>query len=121
MNESMEKVFEYIDTLAIKLGVASEHVYGMLVKQHFTEGFVKIGLGVCVLIIGIVILKFMKKVINKYQRDEEEENEIATIGLTILLMSLLASIVIFNVYHGVLRVVNPEYYAIEEVLKLFKK
>lgn len=111
----MDKAMVYIDKLAAKLGVAAEHVYGVLVKQAVVSGSVSIGASLVLLLIAIVIPILC-------MREAKRRKGIISDGLAIafgwgvfaavfmLIISLVTGVI------GIKAVLNPEYYAIKEIL-----
>ncbi len=118
MNEKIyNDVSSAIAVLSQKLGVAAEHVYGVLVRQQVAEGiFSLVAIALC--IIGIFIAsKFAKYGLSIYEKHEDTAFLIVIIAGAGIIIMLSASI--FNT-SGVLKIVNPEYYAIQEITKMVK-
>jgi hypothetical protein len=128
----MAKATEYIDAIAAKLGVAAEYLFEVLMRKAFAEG---IGLtvgGALLLTAGIVALYFTIKTLLKaeidrsgYSWEHEAKNKYGKIMMVgdgvpfclIFFGSIIATIVAFPLlYSGIMHVVNPEYYAIKEIL-----
>lgn len=65
----MDKAMEYIDKLAAKLGVAAEHVYGVLVKQAFANGVTDSIIGFVFLMIAVIAGVIITKVtVKSYEK-----------------------------------------------------
>lgn len=118
-----EKVFEYIDALALKLGVASEHVYGVLVKQAVVSGMVN-GIVLTViplvfLLVTIILARQVKWKSSSYQSEKEESFTMASIGFGIF---FLLTFLIFCLFapDQYIKIFNPEYFAIKEILSVIK-
>jgi ABC-type polysaccharide/polyol phosphate export permease len=121
-NKVFEKVTEYIDAIAAKLGVAAEHVYGVLVRQQVAEGITDIVTGVIILVLVITgALIFSKKIKVRFIEDEFDAF-ILFIGGLLFLVLFVAPIgySIENISDGIKHIVNPEYYAIKEILRAIK-
>ena len=134
----MDKAMELVEQLATKLGVAAEYLWAVLVKQQYVDGIADIILvvfGIAVMIVLIIgAPKLTAKYLNEYTqlRDDRLKNrgysfssieedhckemyEIIpylafTIGLCVFIFTLCF------VVSGVKQVINPEYYALKEVL-----
>ncbi|WP_350303593.1 hypothetical protein [Bacillus pumilus] len=111
----MDKALAYIDKLATNLGVAAEHVYGVLVKQAVVNGGVAIGASLVLLLIAIVIPVLC-------MQEAKRRKGVIPDGLAIAfgwcvfaaVFMLILSLVIGVI--GIKSVLNPEYYAIKEIL-----
>ncbi|MFF2413499.1 hypothetical protein [Bacillus safensis] len=114
----MDKAMAYIDKLAAKLGVAAEHVYGVLVKQAMANGITDVIIGLVVTTILIAVFSAGKKAFVK--------SNISS-GMDILDWSMFTAVVGIAVVvgfgfglsfltDGIKAVINPEYYAIKEIL-----
>ncbi len=111
-----EKATEYIETLASSLGVAAEHVYGILVRQQVAEGVTTlIMFGVVYLVLGIVVGVAVKKSDFDY---ECIANYVAVIGCIVLIFVSVFAFV--DVGDAIMKVMNPEYYAIKEIMDVIK-
>ncbi|MBD3861396.1 hypothetical protein IEE86_16850 [Bacillus sp. 28A-2] len=123
----MDKALAYIDKLAAKLGVAAEHVYGILVNQSYVFGIINIIVGAILLAGFSVLLRLNYLLIAKGGSPSwgEEANihyKLREVGdgmlfIVIIIVTILA--VIFGLvalFSGVMQTINPEYYAIKEIL-----
>jgi len=110
-----EKIIEYIDALSVKLGVATEHVYGVMVRQQFVEGIVYSIVTLSVLIASIVAFKKSLQSFFKCCKQDEDRTFgfVIAYGL-VLFMSFFAAISFLP--DQILKIYNPEYYAIKTIL-----
>jgi hypothetical protein len=124
MNEVQEKIFEYIDALALKLGVASEHVFELMIKQKIIEGIVYSSvIAVVGIIVWVATYKCLGYLIKNYQDLYEKDHELGWMLGSILLSVVSLSFLIVWVAalpQYILQIFNPEYYAIKEILEVFK-
>jgi hypothetical protein len=141
MNEKVfNKATEYIDAIAAKLGVAAEHVFEILVRQQFATGIADIILGVALLSVLITIIVVTVKAFTKAEYKHESERYFSSSekpingyarmrdfiedsdGLFWLpytaVTAILAILSIGCLYYGILELINPEYYAIKELLEV---
>lgn len=134
----MDKAMEYIDKLAAKLGVAAEHVYGVLVKQAIANGITNVVVGVILLIAFVLTVRFMVALLTKAEYEEVIQysgrskapiNKYAKISsagggsvwILIIAFILISSVAGFGcLTDGVKALINPEYYAIKEILDTVK-
>jgi hypothetical protein len=112
----MAKATEYIDALAAKLGVAAEHVYGILVKQAFAEGIVSLAIGVLLLIGLIIGLVFAVKAFKEIADGLDVFELTLLIAIPVVIAFAVGASTLGQLTDGIKHVINPEYYAIKEIL-----
>lgn len=146
MDKYLDNVFEYIDAIASKLGVASEHVYGVMVTQKIVSGWAQVIGSVVAILIVIATLYTLYKMHSgrKYNTvkhgtgeykllyEEVPANIWAKIyealdDYEIMWVAIVASVmitiigtvaVISCLFTGLMQVINPEYYVIKEILAI---
>jgi hypothetical protein len=114
-DKAFEKVTEYIDAMAAKLGVAAEHVYGILVKQQIAEGITYVIVMPLILAVLAFVLTKLIKSLKSYE-GYDPEGYIAGIAISGLALLIVFVVAIFVVPEAILKISNPEYYAIRELL-----
>ncbi|MCD2370933.1 hypothetical protein LQ247_20175 [Bacillus sp. BS3(2021)] len=115
----MDKAMEYIDKLAAKLGVAADHVYGVLVKQAFASGVTDLIIGFVFLMIAVIAGVIITKVTIKIygERYCNWDCEWFFVVLAVSLLVILPGVFgIYAITEGIKALINPEYYAIKEIL-----
>lgn len=117
-NDIIEKVDDYIKSIADSLGVAAEHVYKTLVTQQIIDGWVSIGVGVGLILTSLL---FISLVLIGFKRGWNERiltpiTGVAVAGSIVIIMMILGAIP-----SGIKHITNPEYYAIKEILDVFSK
>ena len=111
-----EKIIEYIDALSVKLGVAAEHVYEVLVRQKIVEGIVY---SIVILVVLIASIVAFKKSLQSYFNEQDLDKTFG-FGLAsivfgaVLVISLIVTIA--GLPGQILKIYNPEYYAIKTIL-----
>lgn len=125
---------QYIEELANSLGVAAEHVYELLVRQQVISGIVGITVGGLILIAGLAIIFFTivamikaewvggtysKTPSNKYA-SYLELGDGFVFQLVVALSIVAVIICTFVVSGSIMQLINPEYYAIREIMDVFK-
>jgi hypothetical protein len=119
-----EKLTQYIEVLAQKLGVAAEHLYGVLVRQAKVEGIIGLILyGVLIPALLFVSYKVVSMAIKKWDDIYEADLEMPTILGIIFLLAITVIITIcgfMDIPGDIGRLINPEYYAIKELLDVIK-
>ncbi|WP_188069031.1 hypothetical protein [Brevibacillus brevis] len=114
---STDKMTEYIEQMAAKLGVAAEHVYGVLLTQMVAEGVVYIIGSLIYLVFFAVLVRWM------YSKHVETRNNYESDwGIAFPLFSIFGGVVaiaaLMMAFTGLLYVMNPEYYAIREIMNV---
>ena len=130
MNKHLEsKLVEVIDTLASKMGVASEFIWTALKTQAIVEVVYWVVMTMFAVTAWVVFIKLFKRCYDvigtrKTYGDSEDilrcEKEVSSVAFTIIL-GLLASFltigVIFNSSSPLTALINPDYWALQEILK----
>lgn len=131
--EVINKIDQYIQELASGLGVAAEHLYSVLVKQKVVEGVVGLSIGIIMLAIAIIVaITLIKAAMNaSYEKNRYDyvtcrnwQAKLIYGGESIpAIFLIIASVGVFSgsfptLYIGIGKLINPEYYAIKEILKV---
>lgn len=143
----MEQAMNLVEQLAIKLGVAVEHLWEILVKQQYAEGVIDIVLSVLCVGILIAIIVYAPKLTvnytNEYKRLVEdrktngtgylgsktisscEEDRYNNLRKSIPTYAIVIGTVVFVltvifIVSGIQQIINPEYFALKEVLNCIK-
>lgn len=103
--------------IAKGLGVAAEHVYGVLVRQQITFG---IALMVGGAIFTAAILWFMFKHAARWFK-QGNSNQFEVGVLIVVLTAILTVVFIFAFLQGFMRVFNPEYYAMRDIVEMVQQ
>lgn len=101
------------------LGVASEYVYDVLIKQQLVVGITNVVIYLFSFIISWVFISIAKKMTNN---EENYEDEAIVFTLTGALTSTLCSILffIFSITTTITAFINPEYGALKEIFEVIK-
>jgi hypothetical protein len=109
-SELSQKVAQVIEEMAKGLGLAVEHVYTILVNQMFYEGLVFS----LICILGIFLTSLLIYLLWTKASDEGLQ-VVGTIMLGVLLVFTFVSLP-----NNLLKVFNPEYYAIKFIIESIK-
>ncbi|WP_226568182.1 hypothetical protein [Bacillus stratosphericus] len=123
----MDKAMAYIDKLAAKLGVAAEHVYGVLVNQMYVFGIVNVVVGVASLVMLAALVRLNYLIIAKggrpswgeaasfyYKLRDTGGGGLFMVIIVVTIAALITGMVTVPI--GIMKMLNPEYYAIKEIL-----
>ena len=125
-----EKAFEYIDAIAANLGVAAEHVYGALLKQAMVSGVRSLVYIILCLAVVYMVIRMLKKVYTDVK--DGNNNSIFLDGWDISAAGIIASFaggialfilfiaIIANISNASTALLNPEYWALKEILDTIK-
>lgn len=118
--EIREKINVVIQSLSDKLGVSTDHLNQVLVQQTYAEGLNSVIMG-CAGILGILVILVLGIFLSKFyaDRDKLEARELV-IAVTIVLIFFLGCGIVPNTSIGMLKMMNPEYYAIQNILQIVK-
>lgn len=123
------KIFEYIDSLAQKLGVATEHVMIIYTKQSYVYAINNLMKFSICMIISYIITKLIF-FLHRQGKDRNKEflDEQGSRGGIYICMFILSFICVIaialgvdNLTIGLGQIVNPEYYALKDIANLIKK
>jgi len=112
--ELEQKVVEVLDTIALKLGVGVDHFWPILVEQQYVEAM----RGPSFFIVGVLILIATYVYGNKLKTNITESLPGTAgfiFGSGFLVVGLLSSVT-----KSIPQIINPEYYALKEIMDLLK-
>lgn len=126
--EVQDKVFQYIDAMADKLGVAVERVYEVMYKQMIVEGIISAVTAVISILIITVGTKYFLKLMNYLREKAEDTYEdrwsvLIVISWIIYLILLVISIIslYIDIPMTIGKLANPEYYLMKDIMEMVKK
>lgn len=114
-----EEILSRLDVIASKLGVAAEHLWGILTKQALVAG----SYAAILLCLGGVLLYLGSKVkVEKYWIKDDYWTSHPTVeGIKKVLLILIGAwITAYNLYQALVCFINPEYYAYVKLVNLLK-
>lgn len=126
--EIVDKIGSAVNTLALKLGVAAEHVYTIFTKQVIVESITNVFIYISLLLLMLVGSIAGKKFHNKAEwTPGGDPSNSQAIGFIISCIAVGVFIVIFlccffsTIDDTVTGFVNPEYKVIKEIAELIKE
>jgi hypothetical protein len=112
-----EEILKRLDALAVKLGVTGTHLWGVLVQQARIEAFECIGWALVWIGIGIFCVRKARKSLKFEDPDKYFE-----IRLGLYAAFAVSIFICFMLLAGVpSQIINPEYWALKEVIKAVGK
>jgi hypothetical protein len=117
MNPELQmKVIEIIDQLATQFGVAKEFLWEVLLQQQYVEA-AQLLVGACFLV-GVIIFGYW--LFRKGVREEFKTSE-GDVGATVFGMGVClggAGGLLATLCSAIGRLINPEFYALQEILRM---
>lgn len=103
--------------LAGKLEGPAKHVYNVYVNQYLAEGLAE-GIGSL-----FAFIFFLTIALRFYKEADYDDNVKQSVFFTLSALGALITLLYFIYFlsNGLMKIINPEYYAIQEVIKIFKK
>ena len=122
MNETIEQLKPLMTEVASKIGQTAEWGWGVVVKQQIAYGIVAVFLA----LIGLITLILTYKVYYKWLKKNEKkiiENDYGNpfYGFLVGLVMLGIGMFISGTVNAILRLYNPEFYAIQFFINLVSK
>lgn len=123
MNIDVSTIMPVIEGIAQKLGVAAEHLWGVLVRQSITQGICDIVLS---LFFGLIVYGTIKFafICNKKEQEADGFDAEFLFGAfkwVLVVVGIIAFFITpFLLIDGIKEVINPEYYAFMNLVSQFK-
>lgn len=127
--EITKKAFEYIDAVASNLGVATEYVFTILVRQQFAEGIAWLVISIITVVLGGFLLKWFFRGTNEklkgirekqanrwYETSDGEDIFLGLRWVVFVAYSIFVIVVLSTLPNTITQIINPEYHAIKEIL-----
>jgi len=111
----VDKIGNVIAEIASGLGVAAEHVYGILVRQQFVEGCVWTGGGIVLWLVYVFMTRFLIRLVK-----EDDDWTPALILFGVFGGFGLVLLTVLEVVPNMMKMFNPEYYAMRDIIEMLK-
>ena len=122
LSNGTEKVFTTLiggmENAAKLLKEQAPHVWGVLVRQQITEGIVNI---ICTIMYCIFAIYLSKWLINTYREKDGKicEDNCGAYIFAFILLALGLILIVTVGADGLLKILNPEYYAAKDIFDRF--
>lgn len=114
-----ETISNLLNVLAEKLGVGVNHFWPIFVKQQYYEGLIFLISLVAFIVMGVGLLTWGKIELSKKNWSENSGYWAPfIIGIFILLICAMAFI--FEGTDSIMKMCNPEYWAVKEIIQMAK-
>lgn len=119
--ETIDRIEEALKPLADVAGQGAEYAWTVLVRQMYLSGIVRIPIGLLILVLAALFAFFCAHNFKKWRKAEswhESENYGAGTAVTAALGIISLIVAVAVIAGGVLRMMNPGYYALEELTRM---
>jgi hypothetical protein len=115
-----DRVMNFIEELSLKLGVASEYIFEVLVTQQIINGILWLVFAPTITAALIYLTYLLHK---KYKQADWENEDHWMFGMITTGFCAIVGIVVtfISIPVSINQLINPEYYAIKEILSVFQK
>lgn len=113
--ELLQRFDEFVDSL----GDMGGHVYDLAVKQAIIDGITDLGIAF-VLLLAVVATWVLRVVFLRSVNEEgpaAEEDRVVSLVMCSIISAVLAIFSVATVVTGVRQLVNPEWYALQEIAR----
>ena len=120
----MQELTLFLEKMAEKLGTTTEYLWSILLKQAPIFGYMYFFGGFLILILGLLLYRFHKKCkanwdVDKTLYDKDEWRW--SLNIILLIVFLIVSIMwLVNLPRAITSFMNPEYWALQEIIKQIK-
>lgn len=108
-----KELLDRLDLLGAKLGVATAHIYDVLVRQAYVNAWRLTVLAVLLGIASGCCFNLGRRYATMEERDQRMVSFIVS-GFLLIIGTLVA-------FHAAGRLLNPEYYAIQEIMEALRQ
>lgn len=116
IDKYVDKTAEGLNTIVDKVTPMAEQGFEMAVKLQYAEGYARLTIAFIMLILIGVCWRLFRYV-QKSDWNEDEEGISAIIILWAAKIGFLIGSLV-HIYRGIMRIVAPEWFAFEEIIKL---
>lgn len=117
--ESISEILQYLDKVAVKLGVGVDYLWPLFVKQQYIEAYYCAGLFVIFAIIFVPLMTFTVRhwdPSSGYSIYDNDQEFIFAMACAISSTSVVVGLIMF--LSEFIDIFNPEYAAIKDIIKM---
>lgn len=124
LNLILSKIQPVLADLGNKLGVGGKHLWAVIIRQQYIDGFIALFWVVFGIMLFIGMLKLTKWVIKKSKeerRDLNDEDNVAWMFLIAIGVVVGAIMIIEGGSYAINHLLNPEYQAVQSIIQMINK
>ncbi len=114
--EVFEELLKRFDTLTSKLGEAGGHVWSWYVRQSYVEGIVNLVMAGILILFILLCVKIFYIALARTETDEYADSSWVWMIASPVAGFILTILTLCNIYDGLLHLLNPSYYALQNLL-----
>lgn len=116
-----QKAFELIEQMAAKLGVAVQFVMSALIRQAYVEAITWVVVDLLFIVVSVFIFRNIRKIVKWcYGEDDDLRTEAAILMVPAIIYIVCMLVCLCHIETIVTGFLNPEYWAIKQILDLAK-
>jgi hypothetical protein len=116
------EILKRLDILAEKLGTTAGYLWHVLVKQGVVIGIEDCLIGLTWFVFWLVVLNFAKKLRTTIAESSNHEEECVGFGWALgICCNLMWLIIGTYIFDGIAELINPEFYALQNILQTLGK
>lgn len=115
--EIVNQVLQIFNNLGKVISDSLRAIFEIYTKQSFSEGIANLVLGLILLVAFIILVKSMCRI----DLSDCNDDETLAIGFGSIVGFIIIVISLVSLYTGVLKIANPQYYAIEKMIERVRK
>lgn len=108
----LEQFQPTLNEMAVKMGIAMEELWRILLKQQLVDGV----LGVCYVVVGLIVLYIAIRLFKWVVSDNDGDGSLILIPFFVGIFGLI--LICGGLFETVSHFVNPEYQAIKDIFKI---
>ena len=119
----MKEIAPLLEKLAEKLGTTSEYLWGILLKQAPIEATIIVGQMLLIVLFGIVLIVLHKRFSSTVDGESLYSRYEEAIAIPMIVCMVVFVILALSAFYAIPELMygyfNPEYWALQEILKQF--
>ena len=121
INRAGDKIDSVLATLADKLGVATEHFYPVFVKQQYIHGFGSLAITIIAVTLASVLTVKVVRTIKSLEKEGFMPDRYVCLCIFTGIVCLGAACCVGSFFDsGFAKILNPEFYALKDIMELIK-
>ena len=118
--ENVEQYLPLLEKLASKLGTSAEYLWTVLLKQAPISAFLDMVEYLIIAVVCIISCKLSIFTHKKISKGDWDDEAYIPLGVVVIVAIMLAAVAFFSFQGTVTKLINPEYWALKEVIKSVK-
>lgn len=122
-DKALDMMAGAVGAIAGKIEQVAPQVWGMMIRQQYAKAVGGLIVPTCLFIAFLIIMIVAKNALKKAMSDDEDDGELTVFIICALVISAIVAVIsgiimVVNAKEGVMILINPEYYAIKDLLQM---